>query len=179
VGLTRGAAWPGFAPTTIIVIFNTSAIIDVFRLWDAIARLWFWRFTGIVIADALYVAGVVPVRPVVATPAPQGSSDVPRLQGTYAQHTDIQTPSGHYSNDKVATAASDCGGCNATATSEGGSATLEWTGSGWSSTSNAQCGSVTTTYTPTAVVNGIVEGLSGHFTVCDTDVTFTWKRTGD
>ena len=130
------------------------------------------------IADVLYAAGVVPVRPFVATPAPQGSSGAPRLQGTYSQHTDIQTPSGHYSNDKVVTATSDCGGCNATVTGEGGTATMEWTGSGWTSTSTAQCGPVITTSTPTAVVNGIVQELSGHFTVCDVNVTFTWSRTG-
>jgi hypothetical protein len=153
-------------------------VIDVFQLWDALLRNWFWRFTGIVIADVAYVAGVVPVRPVVATPAPQGSSDAPRLQGTYAEHNEIQTPSGHYSNDHVWTVTSDCGGCDATATGSGGSGTLHWDGHGWTSTSTAQCGPVTSFYTPTAVVNGIVQALEGHFTVCDVNVTFTWTRTG-
>ncbi len=179
VGLERGQGWPGFAPTRIIVIFRAAVIIDVFRLWDAIARIWFWRFIGIVIADVAYAAGVVPARPFVATPAPQGSSDAPRLQGTYANHNDIQTPSGHYSNDKVATATSDCGGCDAVVNGDGGSAVLKWNGKGWTNSAPGQCGPVLVTYTPTAVVNGIVQELSGHFTVCDTNVTFTFIRTGD
>ena len=93
VGLERGQGWPGFAPTRIIVIFKASAIIDVFRLWDALLRNWFWRFTGIVIADVAYVAGVVPVRPFVATPAPQGSSDGALFSGTYSVQEELQAAS--------------------------------------------------------------------------------------
>jgi serine/threonine protein kinase len=182
VGLTRGAAWPGFAPTTIIVIFRASAIIDVFRLWDAIARAWFWRFTGIVIADVLYAAGVVPVRPVVATPAPQGSSDGARLQGTYAEHGQTRSSAGTSTFDNVLTFSSACPSCDATLSGRGGSATFQWIGSGWQSvtTGGAICAVDTQTLTPTVVANGFVQELTYYYATCNGTVrSSTMTRTGD
>jgi serine/threonine protein kinase len=182
VGLTRGAAWPGFAPTTIIVIFRASAIIDVFRLWDAIARIWFWRFIGIVIADVLYTAGVVPVRPFVATPAPQGSSDGARLQGTYAERGETRSSAGTSTFDNVLTFTSACAECDATMAGFGGSRTFQWIGSGWQSQTSGGviCAVDTQTLTPTVVANGFVQELTYYYATCNGTVrSSTMTRTGD
>ena len=179
VVLVRGEGWPGFTPTRIIVIRTALRIIDVFRLWDPFLGGWFWRFPGIVIVDLPFVVGVVPVRPPGAPPRPQGSSAAPWLRGTYAEHNEIQTPGGHYSNDHVTKMASDCPGCNATEVSDSGTGIWQWNGPGWTHTGSAQCGPVTSTLTPTVVVNGIVQEATGGFTVCDVTVSTTWTRTGD
>ena len=180
VGLTRGEGWPGFTPTTIVVIARASAIIDVFRLWNVLAREWFWRFTGIVIADVAYVAGVAPARPVVATPAPQGSSDASLFSGTYQLHTEIQAGSTHHANDGVVKVTSDCPGCNATATGEGYVGTLQWNGTDWVDTNTDPCLRSFRNVTPTVVSDGIAQELSSHYTTCgDVTVSTTWKRTGD
>ena len=180
VGLERGQGWPGFAPTTIIVIFRASAIIDVFRLWDALLRNWFWRFTGIVIADVLYAAGVVPVRPVVATPAPQGSSDGARLQGTYAERGQTRSSAGTSTFDNVVTFTSACPECDATM-GGGGSITFQWIGGGWQTqTSGPICAGDTQTLTPTVVANGFVQELTFYYATCNGTVrSSTMTRTGD
>ena len=147
-----------------------------------VARDWFWRFTGIVIADVAYVAGVVPVRPIVATPAPQGSSDGARLQGTYAEHGEIRSSAGTSTFDNVFTITSACAECDATMAGDGGSVTFQWIGSGWQSVTSggAICPVDTQTLTPTVVANGFVQELSYYFATCNGTVrSSTMTRTGD
>ncbi len=103
----------------------------------------------------------------------------PWLRGTYSERNEIQTPTGHYSNNHVVKITSDCPGCNATVVGDSGTGVLQWNGSGWEHTDTAQCGPVTSTFSPTVVVNGIAQELSSRWTVCDVTVTTTWTRTGD
>jgi hypothetical protein len=110
-----------------------------------------------------------------ATAAPAG----PLLRGTYNEHNEIDYPSGHGSNNHVVKYSSDCPGCDVTAVNEmGDTGTLQWNGTGWTSTTPGSCGAVAN-LTPTSVVNGIVQEASGSLTGCNFTLTTTWTRTGD
>jgi hypothetical protein len=110
-----------------------------------------------------------------AATAPTG----PLLRGTYNEHNEIDYPSGHGSNNHVMKFSSDCPGCDATGVNElGDTGTLQWNGTGWTSTTPGSCGAVAN-LTPTSVVNGIVQEASGSLTGCNFTLTTTWTRTGD
>ncbi len=106
------------------------------------------------------------------------------LRGTYNLHTVIRggIPDPAV-NDATVTITSDCPGCDATVVGSGGSIVLQGTGTGWQQIvpASVQCGAETITWTPGAVVNGIVQELSMHWNPCGhrTDVSSTLTRIGD
>jgi hypothetical protein len=99
-----------------------------------------------------------------ADAAPSG----PWLRGTYH----VAAPPGWPEHDVTAT--SDCPSCDATVTSAWGTLVVHSAGDGWT-VPNEYCGAIS--FTPTVVVNGIVQEM--HVSACAQSAAHTWTRVGD
>jgi hypothetical protein len=107
--------------------------------------------------------------------APAGATpDGPWFRGTY----NYRGTSGGATSTVVGTITSNCPRCDA---KQDDGEVWQWNGTGWQKTQSIACGSSTFTLTPTVVVNGIAQELSGHgLTPCGgREVQYTFTRVGD
>jgi hypothetical protein len=148
---------------------------------------------GIVIAAAAIVAAIVavvaaffllrpnPPQQTTAQQSPPTAANLPPgatsgaaaptgalLRGTYH----VAAPPGWPEHD--VTAASDCPACDTTLTSPWATLVVHSAGDGWT-IANEYCGEIS--FTPTVVVNGIVQEVL--VSACAKSAAHTWTRIGD
>ena len=112
---------------------------------------------------------------------PAATPNGPLLRGTYRELVEVRSSAGTTTAENILTIASDCPHCDVTATGSGGSVAMHWNGNGWQmQTTGPICAGDTITWTPTVVVNGIVQGLSTYYATCNGTVrSSTMTRIGD
>ncbi len=99
-----------------------------------------------------------------ATTAPASASPGgPILSGTYDTVATYGTATVH----EVVKITSDCPRCNAVGALRTGTATMTWNGVGWQAVAASGCGPLTTVYTPTGNLDGVVQ----NFTILGTYLT--------
>jgi hypothetical protein len=115
-------------------------------------------------APASLPPGAAPPGAISGAAAPAGAL----LRGTYH----VAAPPGWPEHD--VTAASDCPACDATLTSPWATLVVHSAGDGWT-IANEYCGEIS--FTPTVVVNGIVQEVL--VSACAKSAAHTWTRVGD
>jgi hypothetical protein len=126
--------------------------------------------------DPLQQTGAQQSPTTITNPTPgAATADGPWFRGTY--NLAMTYPGG--SHTSAVTVTSECPRCDATV----GPLIYRWIGTGWQNTEETRCSPSITTLTPTDVVNGIVQQMTGysgpHCPGSSAEVFLTFSRIGD